>query len=110
MKLPRKITATAISTLALVLGITTIQAPSVLAADRTLQAPIANPAFVTGGQEVSFVFLGPTVGDLVGSTRVGVGRIVLRQGGKSINRCSPGRERNPTGAEALRSGTGRPRG
>ena len=83
MKLPRQFTAAAISALALLLGITTIQAPSALAADRTLQAPVANPAVVTGGQQVSFVFPGPMVGDLAGSTGAGVGRIVLRQGGNA---------------------------
>lgn len=84
MKLPRKITATAISTLALVLGITTIQAPSASADDRTLQAPVANPAVVSGGQEVAFTFVGPMIGDLNGGVNGGgVGRIVLRQGGNA---------------------------
>jgi hypothetical protein len=83
MKLPRKITATAISALALVLGITTIQAPSALAVDRTLEAPRADRAVVSGGQAVTFTFLGPMVGDLAGSTGGGVGRIVLRQGGNA---------------------------
>ena len=77
MKLPRKITASAISTLALLLGITTMQAPSASAADRTLEAPRADRAVVSDGQEVTFTFLGPLVGDLAGSTEGGgVGRIV----------------------------------
>jgi len=83
MKLPRKITASAISTLALLLGITTMQAPSASAADRTLEAPRADRAVVSDGQEVTFVFSGPMVGDLAGRTGAGVGRIVLRQGGNA---------------------------
>ncbi len=83
MKLPRQFTASATTALALVLGITTVQAPSASAADRTLQAPVANPAVVSGGQEVAFTFVGPMIGDLNGSTLRGVGRIVLRQGGNA---------------------------
>jgi len=59
MKLPRKITATAISALALALGITTIQAPSAAAADRTLQPPQPNVQETFPGEQVVFTYFPP---------------------------------------------------
>ena len=70
MKMPRKLTATAISALALALGVTTLQAPSASAADRTIYAPTATLAnlnaqpndlieSVSPGEEVKFWFVAP---------------------------------------------------
>ena len=59
MKMPKKFTAAAISTLALALGITTIQAPSAAAADRTLQPPEPDVLETFPGEQVTFQFFPP---------------------------------------------------
>ena len=81
MKLPRTITTGAIGTLALSLGMLTLQAPAASSAEvgdpRTLADPIASTTVATPGQEMSFEFRRPTVTEFGARVR-GTARIVIR--------------------------------
>jgi len=82
MKLPRTITTGAIGTLALALGLLTLQAPAALAADRELNAPTSSTPEASPGEQITFTFT-PTIAS-TGTT--GLIRIFLRVPGSGTTR------------------------